>query len=78
MLCRVQVADTSQHQLFSGDCVNQAWSKCCKEATTEEEQQEEETCLGQETQGMDIKPVEIYFGLMSPNLRFLVPPAVSL
>ena len=29
----VQVTDTSQHQLFRGDCVNQA-SNCCKETTT--------------------------------------------
>ena len=38
---------------------SQSWSNCWKETTTEEEQQEEETCLGQETQGIDIKPVEI-------------------
>ena len=30
-----------------------------KKATTEEEQQEEETCLGQETLGMDIRPAKI-------------------
>ena len=35
------------------------------------------TCLGQETQSMDIRPLESCpFGL-SPNLRFLVPTAVS-
>ena len=69
---------TSTVQMSAWIRPSSSWSNCCKEATTEEEQQEEETCLGQETQGMDIKPVEIYFGLMSQNFRFLVPPAMSL
>ena len=44
MLHRVQLADTSQHQLFKGDCVNQAFM--LEEATTEEEP-EERGLLGQ-------------------------------
>ena len=43
MLQRVQVTDTSQHQLFRGDCVN-----CFKETTNKE------TCLGQETRAVEI------------------------
>ena len=34
-------------------------SNCCKETTSKGHQWEEETCLGQETQAMNIRPVEI-------------------
>ena len=46
MLHIVQVTDTSQHQLFGADCVNQAFMV-------------ELSCLGQETRAMDIRPMEI-------------------
>ena len=77
MLCRVQVADTSQNQLCESGLHGRI---VCKEATTDEEQQEEEeeNCLGQETQRMDNRSVEICTGLRSPNFRFLVPTAVPL
>jgi hypothetical protein len=39
--------------------IRPSWSNCCKETTTKEHQYEEETCLVQETQAMDIRPVEI-------------------
>ena len=35
------------------------WSNSCWKTTTKETQQAEEICLGKETQGMDIRPVEI-------------------
>ena len=50
---RVLVADTSLHQLFRGDCAN------LLKKTTKEKQQAEEIFLGQETQGTDIRPVEM-------------------
>ena len=38
-LHRVQATDTSQHQLFRGDCViRPSWSKCCQETTTKRHQ----------------------------------------
>ena len=60
MLHTVLVADTSLHQLIRGDCVNRAFMvKQLLKNTAKEKQQAEEICLGQETQGMDIRPVEI-------------------
>lgn len=38
--------------------VRPSWSNCGKETNTLEEQQTEKTCLGQESQGMDIRSVE--------------------
>ena len=60
MLHRVQVTDTSQHQLFRGDFVNQAFMvELLQKKQLKEHQSEEETCFGQETRAMDIRPVEI-------------------
>jgi hypothetical protein len=57
---RVQVTDTSQHQLFRVDCVLGRHGQSKEETTTKGQQEEEEdTCLGQETRAMDIRPVEI-------------------
>ena len=39
--------------------IRPSWSNWCKEATAEGEREEEERCLGQETQGVDIRTVEI-------------------
>ena len=39
--------------------IRPSWSNCCKEITTKGHQLQEETCLGQETRALDIRPVEI-------------------
>jgi hypothetical protein len=71
---RVQVTDTSQHQLFRG--IRPSWN-FDKETTTKGHRKEEETCLGQETQAMEIRPVKMCT-LVSPNWRLMVLTAVSL
>lgn len=49
---------------------------CCEETTTDRGlEEEDENHLGRGTQGTDIRP-NLYFGLMKPNLRFLVPIAL--
>ena len=39
--------------------IRPSWLNCCIEITTKGHKQKEETCLGQETWAMDIRPVEI-------------------
>ena len=65
MLQRVQVPDTSQHQLFRGDSVDQAiMVKLLQERTIEEDQEE-----------MEISG-NLCFSLMSKNGGFLVSTTV--
>ena len=52
-----------------------SWLNCCIETTTKGHQ-EEKTCLGQETQAMDIRRWKSV--LWSDETTFLVPTAVSL
>jgi hypothetical protein len=61
ILHRVQVTDTSQHQLFRGDDVKSGLHGqiAAKKPLLKGHQEEEETCLGQETRAMEIRPVGI-------------------
>lgn len=54
------------------------WSISCMGTTTSETQQAQEVCLGQEKHNWHQTSGGLCFGLMSPNLRFLLPPAVFL
>ena len=50
---------------------------CCKETTTKGHQKREETCLGQETQAMDIRLVEICHLVFGSNRRVFVRQGVD-
>ena len=69
MLHRVLVTDTSQHQLFRGDCVNQAFvdELLRRNHYYRTSIRKFDRAKKHKTGG------NLSFGLISPNLRFLVP-----
>ena len=52
-------SSSNRHQLFRGDFVNQAFMVELWQINHYERASIKETCLGQETRAMDIRPVEI-------------------
>ena len=59
--------------------MNQAFMvQSLQRSTTEDEQEEEENSLGQETQGLDIRPVESGLWSDGSKSEVLVPTSVSL
>lgn len=50
----------------------------CIDCKNEEEEENKKNCLSQEIQGIGTRSEDLNFYLMRPNLRSLVPSAVSL
>ena len=72
----VIVPNTFQHQLFRGDCVNQAFIAAKKPLL--KDTNKKTLAWAKKHEQWTLDRWKSVLGVMSPNLRFLVPTAVSL